>query len=542
LGIVALEFLVIVAWVLARGRQINMNAALLLDCGQKIYRGQLPYADFYEFNPPVIMYLSALPAWFSAISGMHICLAFQMFVLACIGAGTGLILLACRLMGLHPADTLRVISTAMLFHFLLLYFEVFGEREHLLVILITPFLIVRSADFKRPVQSPSEITGLFTCGLLAGVGASIKPYYMVIPFLVELRRLVTTQRFSRGWSPETAGFMVALLAYVASWFVVPGPVRQSYFQLLLPLAMSGYDAYSNGLQTFLWNFLPNHPTQALFNDICLMILGLTLYRLAASRSMNVASDGASRLREISLGMLCAWLGALVCFVCQKKGWFYHLAPLDWFAMLAWAFQDGSRRETACGEMQMQSGPGRLAFGPLLLMVVLFGYNQARPMLRYVRPNFSANLARYIAEHEKGNGQVIVMASSVRAYPAVLMAGRTGGSRFLDFFHLPSLYFDRKYKDQTGPEIYRAGATDAALEKRFLQELYDDIARRGPGLILINTSDGDTGLPRRFNIRDYYHFHGIAELLQKDYKSLENFTPGIAREPTFEVWTRKSGPE
>lgn len=50
--------------------RININAAILLDCGQKVYQSQWPYADFYEFNTPVMMYLSVIPAWLSAVSGM----------------------------------------------------------------------------------------------------------------------------------------------------------------------------------------------------------------------------------------------------------------------------------------------------------------------------------------------------------------------------------------------------------------------------------------------------------------------------------------
>ena len=541
-GVVAFEFLLIVAWACALSPRININAAMLLDCGQKIYQGQCPFADFYEFNTPVMMYLSVIPAWFSAVSGMHVCLAFQLFACMSIAVGSWLFYFACLEIGMSRLAVLRVLAIAMLFHALMLFFETFGEREHFLVIFLTPFLILRSGAFISSKPGLSRKTILFVTGFLAGVVVNIKPHFLVIPALLELRQLVLLRQFKRFQSPDMAGFFVAHLVYLASWFVMPAGVRGTYFGLMLPLALSGYDSYGGGMDGFLWLFLPNHPTLALFNDICLGLFSLTAVQTILYRPDTSSQDSSTMIRKITLGLICAWFGALACFVSQKKGWFYHMAPMNWFAMLAAAFWFLPKNEN---DFHLEKIPAKAiarALCPLIFIVMVLTYSQLRPRLRAVRPSFSTNLAQFIADNETGNGQVVLMASSVRAYPALLMAGRTGGSRFLDFFHLPSLYYNIKFKNMTGPEIYKVGAENTALEKQFLDELFEDIAQRRPGMILMNQQNGDTGLPPRFNICDYYHFHGIGQLLQKDYRLLGNITPGIAREPTFEVWTRKSGPE
>lgn len=539
--VVALEFLLVLVWSIAMGQQINLDAGLLLDCGQKIYQGELPYVDFYEFNPPLIMYLSVIPAWFSSISGMHLCTSFQLFVCVSIAVGSGLIYLACIETGLRTAVALRFISISMLFHGLMLYFDVFGEREHFLVVYGTAFLILRSTGSNTIERSirPAMSASRFIAGLMAGVAFNLKPYFLVIPFLVEIRQVILRRRISVFSSTEMAGFGVATLAYITSWFLLPSLARRNYFQTLLPFAMSGYDSYSGGLKGYFSNFLPYHPSLALFNDVCLGLFVLVIIQMAVRRTRSEMNPEAARFRQIESGMILAWTGSLICFISQKKGWFYHMIPMNWFVMLASTVSFGFENKTGFNHRSSRLKSIGLLLWPLLIIMILFSYSQVRPLLRVVQPSFSANLAQYIATHENGNGQVIVIASSVSGYPALLMAGRTAGSRFLDFFQLPSLYYDLKFSDMTGQEIYQTGATNRALEKRFLSELFTDIDQRKPGMILINKKQGDMGLPKHFNIRDYYYYHGIDSLLKSDYSLLGEFTPGIPRNPTFEVWVRKS---
>ena len=109
---------------------------------------------------------------------------------------------------------------------------------------------------------------------------------------------------------------------------------------------------------------------------------------------------------------------------------------------------------------------------------------------------------------------------------------------MDFFHLPSLYYDRKCSALDGPEMYRVGATNQVLENRFINELYSDIQKLQPCLIMINKTSGDMGLPHQFNIRDYYHHHHIAEVLKQDYELSDDYSYGTAGELEFEVWKFK----
>ena len=168
-GIVILEFFVVLCWSISLSHNINLNAALLLDCGQKIYEGGLPYVDFYEFNPPVIMYLSVIPAWFSSVSGLPVCLSFQIFVSLCIAINAISLFIILKATGFNTEQRLQLISVSMIFHSTTLFFDVFGEREHLMVIGLTPFLIIRCSPTSLNVQRKAMPALWFAVGLMAGV-------------------------------------------------------------------------------------------------------------------------------------------------------------------------------------------------------------------------------------------------------------------------------------------------------------------------------------------------------------------------------------
>ena len=535
-GIVILEFFVVLCWSISLSHNINLNAALLLDCGQKIYEGGLPYVDFYEFNPPVIMYLSVIPAWFSSVSGLPVCLSFQIFVSLCIAISAISLFFILKAKGFNTEQALQLISVSMIFHSTALFFDVFGEREHLMVIGLTPFLIIRCSPTSLNVQRNAMPALWFALGLMAGVMVQIKPHFLIIPAILEISNLVYRKSGLTYRSPEFIGFSLANLACLAFWFVMPAMVRHNYFGILIPLALGGYDSYSSGFRGFILNFIPYHPSLAAFNITCLSAFLLTAFR--AFRFRNFEYIGTDQYRSFETGMALAWVASLLCFISQKKGWFYHMLPMNWFAMLGatsiFFNMDFKRLNLPIFEL----AKARFLQITLCSTMLLFIYTGLRPQIRNVAPTPAFDLAKFIETTKDSNGRVMIMASSVRAYPALLNAGKTAGSRFMDFFHLPSLYYDRKYSALDGPEMYRVGATNQVLENRFINELYSDIQNLQPSLIMINKTSGDMGLPRQFNIRDYYHHHHIAEVLKQDYELSDDYSYGTAGELEFEVWKFK----
>lgn len=60
---------------------INLDSAGYVQAGQMLLEGQVPYVDFYDINPPWVMYVHVLPALASQWLAISPTLAFALFIL-----------------------------------------------------------------------------------------------------------------------------------------------------------------------------------------------------------------------------------------------------------------------------------------------------------------------------------------------------------------------------------------------------------------------------------------------------------------------------
>ena len=61
--------------------RIKSDCALYLEMGRQLLEGKLPYVDFGEVNPPLIIYLNAIPAFFAKYVGINIIVVFLFTIL-----------------------------------------------------------------------------------------------------------------------------------------------------------------------------------------------------------------------------------------------------------------------------------------------------------------------------------------------------------------------------------------------------------------------------------------------------------------------------
>src|SRR5689334_17703724 len=139
------------------------DVAWLLYVAQQWLAGRQLYVDLVEVNPPMIMWILALPAAVSAALGVAAKLVAVPFFAACVLGSAGWC--AKLLRGYGPLGTVPLpLFAAIGAVLLLLPGPEFGQREHLLVAAALPYLCIfaRSIDGKR-TQPVSEIAA----GILA---------------------------------------------------------------------------------------------------------------------------------------------------------------------------------------------------------------------------------------------------------------------------------------------------------------------------------------------------------------------------------------
>lgn len=177
----------------------------------------------------------------------------------------------------------------------------FGQREHVSLLFGMPYLAL--AALRAQGAARTGATGAIAIGVLAGIGFSVKPYFLAVPALIELWLLA-----SLGWKslfkrPESLALATTVVLYVIAIFAfIP-----DYMTYTLKLTRSIYWAYDAG------NF---GGVLERFKDVVQSALcGLLIALLTRTWS------------RIHTVVALAWLGYSISYFVQAKGFVYHAYPV-----------------------------------------------------------------------------------------------------------------------------------------------------------------------------------------------------------------------
>ena len=275
----------------------------LLIAGDKFLAGQRLYADVLEVNPPlsVLIYLPAL------LVADPLGLKPEAVVgILCLGAAALSIgLSGVILRPLIGADRLRLwrLAAAATFVLGVLPMAAFGQREHIAVIALVPFLALCT------VRAEGAVAGRLlavAAGLGLGVAVCLKPHFAMAAGLPTLWSMARGRR----WKPWERPELWAAAAIVAGYGLLIALAFPDYLASAVPLLRDVY--------------LPVRAPM-------LMLLTLPGVPLAIGA---VAVARLLRLEALWLmAPMLAALGGAAAFVLQRKGWPYHAYPMLAFAIL-----------------------------------------------------------------------------------------------------------------------------------------------------------------------------------------------------------------
>src|SRR4051794_25131722 len=176
------------------------DIAWLLYVARRWMQGRELYVDVVEVNPPLIIWISAIPlslAQLLNVDQQTVALPFLIaIVLGCVWWTTGLLQ---RAGGLF---TERLPLFALLASvFLLTPAGDLGQREHLLVAAFLPYLVLLG---QRMDGRAAPIAASIAAGVLAGLGCALKPRYGAMFAVLECLAQTRGLRPWRG-NPGAAG-------------------------------------------------------------------------------------------------------------------------------------------------------------------------------------------------------------------------------------------------------------------------------------------------------------------------------------------------
>jgi hypothetical protein len=475
-------------------RVVSSDIGFLLYVAERVLDGARLYVDVIEINPPLIVALN-LPVVLAARALdlpeiLVYRLAVTCLLLACIG------LTARSLRHLLPdgeAHRRRWIALLLTLVLFPLPGNRFGEREQLMLALISPYLVlaaVRSA--KLPVVR-WEAAGI---GVLAGLGLALKPHFLLLLVAVEayllLRRRVTAAR------PEILAAAGALLLYGLIVLLV----TPDYLKMVRLLGGS----YLKFLYDPFLHLLVTGPGVVLCFFTVLAWVALSKH-----------------LRSPALGevLVVGVLGALVSAAAQQKGFPYHFYPSNALALvlLGVLVADSWRALQGPAERLYQVVAGAVLVTATLGMVLEGALKLARGGQSGGEPELIP-LSRLV--HEKAAGQPIFLMSyhMGSAFPLINYSGAVLGSRFHHLWILAADYLDRMKSPE--PLHYRAPEEMPASERFLNQAVLADLERFRPRLLIVlrHARDDRRNGYRRF---DYIRYFGrdprFAKIFQQ-YQELD----------------------
>lgn len=471
--------MLITAWVLADiavrfaidPLAIQHDQAFYVECGRRIAAGELPYRDFFDINPPLIMYLNAVPAFVARIVGVNPIPVFNVGLALLSGWSAWAALRQARPLLQDSFLERLVLLVVPLGPCALTFAEIdVGQREHLFLLLYYPFFILRVARWNGGVAATPA--SAFMYGVAAAAGVCIKPYFAVPALCVEAVLFVRARTWRPLLAPEALGAVAFASFYALHFLLWPAVMREAFFHRILPLVQHGYSAYNEAPSVYMPRILDTLARASVLTGLALLTGKYSLRVLVWPAAAFTAG--------------CLWAVAL-----QHKGWAYHYLPADAGTLLLIALAIASvKARTAVWSVQAERAWTTAAV--TLIIALLFVWPARHTAWWKDNPlySFRVTLDKY---SRPGDGVIVMTTSIVHAHPSVLQTGRHFASRHLSALMLAlALHAEARGYDAARVE-----------EQRFLDDTAADIERNRPRAVFLDDSAFCHGCPPGFRASGYF---------------------------------------
>ena len=513
-GIVAIH-VVFLVWT----PYLNHDAAAYVSAAQLLLRGGRPGIEIVDTNPPMIIYLTALPVIVAGWLHVSASASVLLFFFGAIAVGGVLFVRALRVARPIEPGTADLVLALWFLLSLRIYWSMgmlrvggdFGQRDQLIFAWLAPFVVLRAArylDRRVPVGLASVIA------ILAAVAIAMKPFFVVpvcgceLLFALSFKR-VRTVLAAPDWWVVVIGQAVFLLHFV----VVPG--GSAFLTRWLPQIVRGYSAYGSPIGVVLQG--ATHGPRAYVWAIALVVLcSHPLWR---------------RSRESVLPGGFGWFAALslLLYMVEAKGWSYQLWPYYGALLMGSALLVVE----TLGDRTAGAARGACVVCVCGALVVLTLPAPPRPSLlarRLAAPPFSFpmnGVAAVIEALSAPDDRILMLSTSVLdSYPALTYTGRLPASRFVSAAFPLAFFF-------SGSRDYEVPAAWRQEEAQFYAALVDDARAWSPRLAFVHDGPGQA-LPAGFRVTRYLERRGFFE------SALSAYVP-VGRVADFLVYLRGDGP-
>lgn len=465
----------LLAWILQANILLNWDVSWLMHAAKRLLAGGSYAKDFFEINPPMILYLYIPPILLAKYAGINIIHALRIYIfLISIGS-----LMICYglIKSIFIPNRLRSAKFFLLMLalvFLILPIYEFGQREQLLLMLSIPyFLLATNRLLGHAIKSSSAIA----IGLFSGLGFALKPYFLLPLAMVELYYCLYNRNPFAWMRAELIAIFVLLVAYLISIFIF----FPDYLYLVIP-RVSHF--YHDGVSLPINLVLSYRP--AIF---CLFAI---LYYFITFK--NHSFDLLCSILMIAL------VGFFIAFLLQQTVWYYHILPAYSLAILLLFLLFSKKSDSL---FMAVVAPFVFSFP------VSYSYHLYQNSL--IIRNTDNTFIAFMREHASYKSVYIFSTSPRSTFPIVDYAEAIPVSRIAFFgWMLGAL---RQTNDSSDNQHFKQGLSDKNF---FIDMISDDLNSKKPYLVFIDVSEFKSNIQ---NIKfDYLNYFSNNQNFQKAWKA------------------------
>jgi hypothetical protein len=473
LWLLAISLLAIMSYLIAtKTLYVSVDTGIYLDSGRAILAGAIPYIDFVDINPPLAMYLHTPIVWIAQFIDTDIVATFfVVIIIATIAVSVGSFSLAERIVPRYGQAVAFSIALTLVYSLYNFHSSWFGQREHLFIMALLPYLILRVARLNG--TAPPTFVCL-AIGLYIGLMASLKPpQFGFILIGIELYLCSQSRSLRLLATPEIAAGITIAIIYVAIFSLFGGASFEIFIERYVPLIINSYDAMNDPESVQLPKLFRN-----LGFDVAIVCIGWLATRWLTS---------TQPIRDLSSLALITCITGCVVYISQAKGFGYHEIPVKFAANLTLCTLVGLLIYKALCKIDIQSR----AFPYTALLSIAFalaGILATKASIGQASFRYSQPPAKLMMQHSSAGERIAFFGfTPLWYYPMLVQQDRYLGTRYAFSFMIPMLY-ENASKDLSAGHGYRVSYARVSEENLFKQEIELDIQRLKPELIIILRQD------------------------------------------------------
>lgn len=455
----AASFVVILSFLAQTARLAEPDIAYFLYSAGRLLDGAKLYRDVVDLNPPPIFALNLPVAWLARATHLPDILVYRLATVLAVG---GLLLFVRRQLGRYllpsrPAERRYALLLLCLVLFPLPG-EDFGQREHLVLALLLPYLAIVIARLDNQHVATVDAGA---AGALAGLALALKPPFAIAWLAVEAWYRLVGRVEPRRFTPELWG----VVGVTATYIVAVITLTPDYIRLALVLG-----------GTFT-SYLRSSPLYLL-----LLAPGAVLTAFAALAV--IATRGAGHDSRARALLAVAMLGSFLAAVAQQKDLRYHFYPAFALATLVLGLVAAQPASHAGVSARSYTRIAKCVVAAIALVVlagavldVLGGGGADRRRRAEFR-----ELLEAVQTRARGEPIGVLSYHMGSAFPLVNYARVGLASRFACLWILPATYSDALL--DAGPIRYHPPAEMQPAERLLNQAVVEDLLGARPRLLLI----------------------------------------------------------